>query len=119
MKSLSHVSAGTDLGGRIVVSWHHFGRSGGDMNAMMKHGLNVVKHGLDIAGYAMIWPGCRFEIMSRLALECGVAGFQVQGDYGLIESAANDTLLLKEYAKTGRWAQRTNDLLRSFFADGW
>jgi FkbM family methyltransferase len=59
----------------------------------------------------------RFAVISRLAPECNVVGLRVAGRYGVIQSASDDSSILMQYAKTGTWAERTNNLLRSFFAD--
>jgi FkbM family methyltransferase len=59
----------------------------------------------------------RFALISRLAPECNVIALKVSGKYGVIQSASNDRAVLMQYAKTGMWAARTNNLLRSFFAD--
>ncbi len=59
----------------------------------------------------------RFEMISRLAPDCNVVGLRVSGRYGVIQSASDDRTVLMQYAKTGTWAERTNGLLRSFFAD--
>ena len=56
-------------------------------------------------------------LMPRLA-RCGVVALKVSGSYGVIQSSSDDTMILTEYAKTGKWADRTNNLLRSFFANG-
>jgi FkbM family methyltransferase len=58
----------------------------------------------------------RFALMSRLARECGVVALKVSGKYGVIQSSPDDRVVLKEYARTGQWAERTNNLLQSFFA---
>src|ERR1700730_5225126 len=59
----------------------------------------------------------RFAVISRLAPDCNVFGLRVSGRYGVIQSASDDHSILMQYAKTGTWAERTNSLLRSFFAD--
>jgi FkbM family methyltransferase len=59
----------------------------------------------------------RFAVISRLAPECNVVALRASGSYGVIQSASNDESVLMQYAKTGTWAERTNGLLRSFFAD--
>jgi hypothetical protein len=56
-------------------------------------------------------------LMPQLA-RCGVVALKVSGSYGVIQSSSDDTMILTEYAKTGKWAERTNNLLRSFFANG-
>ena len=59
----------------------------------------------------------RFAVISRLAPQCNVIALKVSGRYGVIQSASDDKAVLMQYAKTGTWAERTNSLLRSFFAD--
>jgi FkbM family methyltransferase len=56
-----------------------------------------------------------FGILTELAPACGVAELIVEGEYGAIQSAATDSVVLGTYAKTGRWAHRTNSLLVDFF----
>src|SRR5258708_20144995 len=59
----------------------------------------------------------RFEMISRLAPDCNVVGLRVSGRYGVIQTPSDYRTVLMQYAKTGTWAERTNGLLRSFFAD--
>jgi len=59
----------------------------------------------------------RFQIISRLARDCGVVALKVSGKYGVIQSLPDDRTVLMEYAKNGVFAERTNSLLQSFFAD--
>jgi FkbM family methyltransferase len=59
----------------------------------------------------------RFAMISRLAPDCNVVALKVSGRYGVIQSASDDRAVLMQYAKTGTWAERTNSLFRSFFAD--
>lgn len=56
------------------------------------------------------WP-----VMVRVATECGVVSLKVTGEYGVIQSSGRDLDILGRYSQTGIWAQRINDLLRSFF----
>jgi FkbM family methyltransferase len=58
-----------------------------------------------------------FAVISRFAQDCNVVALRVSGKYGVIQSDPNDTSVLKQYAQTGVWAERTNSLLRSFFAN--
>jgi FkbM family methyltransferase len=39
-----------------------------------------------------------------------------KGKYGLIQGSARDNAILETYAKSGVWAERTNDLLENFFS---
>jgi FkbM family methyltransferase len=59
----------------------------------------------------------RFAVISRLAPGCNVVALRASGKYGVIQSASDDKSILMQYAKTGTWAERTNSLLQSFFAD--
>ncbi len=59
----------------------------------------------------------RFEVISRLAPGCNVVALRASGRYGVIQSVSTDRSVLLQYAKTGTWAERTNSLLQSFFAD--
>ena len=59
----------------------------------------------------------RFAVIARCAPYCNVVGLRVSGSYGVIQSAPDDDTILRQYAKTGTWAERTNNLFRSFFAD--
>jgi hypothetical protein len=59
----------------------------------------------------------RFAVISRLAPDCNVVPLRASGRYGVIQSASDDKSVLMQYAKTGTWAERTNSLLRSFFAE--
>jgi FkbM family methyltransferase len=59
----------------------------------------------------------RFAVIMRCAQQCNVIALKVSGSYGVIQSAPDDDTILTQYAKTGTWAERTNNLFRSFFAD--
>ena len=59
----------------------------------------------------------RFAVIARCAPDCNVVALRVSGSYGVIQSAPDDDTILTQYAKTGTWAERTNNLFRSFFAD--
>lgn len=59
----------------------------------------------------------RFAVVSRLAPGSNVVALRASGKYGIIQSASSDSSVLKHYAKTGTWAERTNSLLQSFFAN--
>lgn len=56
-------------------------------------------------------------LMSQLAKDYGVVALKVSGSYGVIQSSPDDTAILMEYAKAGKWAERTNNMLQSFFAN--
>lgn len=59
-----------------------------------------------------------WKVLDRAARQCGVSGVEVEGEYGRIVSGANDHHILRSYARSGRWARRTNDLLIAFFGSG-
>jgi FkbM family methyltransferase len=58
----------------------------------------------------------RYVTFVDLASRFNVRTLTVAGDYGLIQSAADDIESLGAYARTGRWASRTNEVLQQFFA---
>ncbi|MBW4092022.1 MAG: FkbM family methyltransferase [Proteobacteria bacterium] len=55
------------------------------------------------------------EAFCRLAARIGISGVIANGAYGFFESASNDRVILPTYARTGRWARRTNDFFIEFF----
>jgi FkbM family methyltransferase len=57
-----------------------------------------------------------WNILAYLAPRCRLESVRVRGQYGSVQSAATDQVMLPIYAQTGLWARQTNDLLRSFFA---
>ena len=59
-----------------------------------------------------------YSEFARLAAKANVVTIIVDGEYGLIGSAASDRIILPIYSRTGTWAGRTNDELASFFAGG-
>ena len=60
----------------------------------------------------------RFRLLSRLAVDSGVVALSVDGDYGVIQSAASDAHILFRYSEERRFADRTNKLIAEFFRDG-
>jgi len=58
-----------------------------------------------------------FAVITKFAPRLNVVALRVTGNYGVIQNAADDYTILTEYAKTGTWAERTNSLFRSFFAN--
>lgn len=56
-----------------------------------------------------------WRVLERASRACGLSGVEVEGDYGRIVSSAWDQHILRAYARSGRWASRTNGLLTSFF----
>ena len=59
----------------------------------------------------------RFRLLSRLAVDSHVVTLQVDGDYGVMQSAASDSHILFRYAEERRFADRTNKLFAEFFGD--
>jgi FkbM family methyltransferase len=58
-----------------------------------------------------------WRMLAQLVPRCRIDAIKVTGAYGTVQSAATDQVMLPIYAETGRWAQRTNNLLISFFAE--
>jgi FkbM family methyltransferase len=58
----------------------------------------------------------RYTTLFELAREYNIVSLKAHGDYGILQSAASDLVLLPVYAGTGQWAPRTNNLLKDFFA---
>jgi FkbM family methyltransferase len=52
----------------------------------------------------------------REAMNCNIAGFLIDGEWGKFQSSTNDLMILPIYAATGTWAKRTNVELIEFFA---
>jgi FkbM family methyltransferase len=51
----------------------------------------------------------------RQAAQANIAGFLVDGEWGLIQSAIGDQMILPIYARSGTWARRANLELINFF----
>jgi FkbM family methyltransferase len=60
----------------------------------------------------------KWKVLSRLAPECGVKTFVVNGAYGEIRGMSSDTAILPEYVEKGVWAAEFNRLLAEFYGDG-
>jgi len=56
-----------------------------------------------------------WTVLGRIAGNCGLYSVRIEGAYGMIEGAPNDSVILAEYARLGHWARRTNQLLLDFF----
>lgn len=56
-----------------------------------------------------------WRTLDRVARKCGLKGVEVAGDLGRIVGDPADEAILRSYARTGRWADRTIGLLLSFF----
>ncbi len=56
--------------------------------------------------------------LSQISSKLNISRISAYGDYGIFSSAPNDELILKQYAKTGKWAATTNQALTEFFRDG-
>lgn len=48
----------------------------------------------------------------------GITGILATGEYGTIQSAVGDYAIFETYARTGKWASSTNDLIATFFGEG-
>lgn len=59
-----------------------------------------------------------WAVMCRVAPQCNVLSVGVTGAYGIVHGSLFDRVVLAQYARTGNWAKRTNDLLCEFFAPG-
>ena len=62
--------------------------------------------------------GGRYVFLSQLASEFHVTEFTVNGRYGAIRGSSQDRELLRQYAENEVWAETSNNLLGSFFAEG-
>lgn len=60
----------------------------------------------------------RYRLLSNFAQHSNVRGFLVSGDYGLMRGSIGDFSVLKAYAETGRWAERTTTLVSGFLENG-
>src|SRR4051794_38044470 len=58
----------------------------------------------------------QYRMLSDLAQRLRVETFIVPGEYGRIQSSSRDFNVLLTYARSGRFAARTNELLRRFFS---
>jgi FkbM family methyltransferase len=56
--------------------------------------------------------------ISEVAAQLNIVGVSVRGDYGIFCGAPNDGSILTSYARKGQWAASTNEIIKSFFADG-
>jgi FkbM family methyltransferase len=56
------------------------------------------------------------EIVARLAPRIGITEFGVNGEYGLVRGGSRDKIILPNYARSGVWSSRINELLVDFFA---
>jgi FkbM family methyltransferase len=56
--------------------------------------------------------------LSQIAGKLNINRVSARGDYGTFSSAPNDEMILRTYAKSGKWAATTNNALTSFFRDG-
>ena len=59
----------------------------------------------------------RYQMLMRLAAEVNVVAFCVRGRYGTLQGSARDASILRTYAETGVWAERTVDLIRNYFKE--
>lgn len=68
---------------------------------------------------AMLTALCKeeapYRTLMKLAADVNVVAFSVQGRYGTLQGSAKDASVLRSYAETGVWAERTVDLIRNYF----
>ena len=57
------------------------------------------------------------DLVARLAPLLGISAVLARGEYGVIQSAPNDTVVFGHYAKHGTWAKHTNQILIEFFRE--
>jgi FkbM family methyltransferase len=101
--------------------------SGGDsaMKHLAKRWLSELAAHLPGGGRAAILerlcaelePSERLDLIARLAKGTSVVGLDIAGRYGTIQGEVHDGSVLRSYAQHGTWAERTNHVLRTFFAD--
>jgi FkbM family methyltransferase len=54
-------------------------------------------------------------VLAVVGPECHLRAVRVAGSFGIIQSAPTDNIILRRYAETGRWGQRTTELVSEFF----
>ena len=59
-----------------------------------------------------------YRYLSQIASKLNINRISARGDYGTFSSAPNDEIILRDYAKNGKWAATTNDAIARFFRDG-
>lgn len=59
----------------------------------------------------------RYGMLMRLASDVNVVAFSVQGRFGILQGSAKDASILRAYAETGVWAERTVGLIRNYFKE--
>jgi FkbM family methyltransferase len=57
------------------------------------------------------------DLVARLAPLLGISAVVARGEYGVIQSAPNDTVVFGQYAKHGIWAKHTNQIFIKFFRE--
>lgn len=76
---------------------------------------SLPRGGRDAVTDRLVVKGMPFRVFSKLATQFNVLSVSVNGEYGIIQSAASDVTILSVYALTGRWASLANDLFQDFF----
>ena len=56
-----------------------------------------------------------FLYLSGLARKLNVVQLSASGQYGVMSSSSNDSIILKKYAQTGYWAPELSERLKAFF----
>jgi FkbM family methyltransferase len=59
--------------------------------------------------------GDAYAALQRLGCRYGIADIRVSGDYGIVEGALADTVMLPAYARTRCWVPGINAAIASFF----
>jgi FkbM family methyltransferase len=88
------------------------------MKETAKDVLRWVSAKLPAGAHASLLEGATTDAWNLLRLaakKCDVTSVGVTGEYGRIVGSVVDTAVLPIYARTGRFAKRTNDLIASFF----
>jgi FkbM family methyltransferase len=90
------------------------------MRGKTRHFLGVVARTLPMSAkefllHQAVTLSGSWHVLAKAAASSGVVAFRISGDYGLIQGSPADHSVLGTYARTGRWASRTNALLKAFF----
>lgn len=79
--------------------------------------VSALPHSVCRVAFAAIVRADPWWALSCVGPQCQLHGVSVVGSLGVIESAPTDRTILRRYAETGRWAQRTIQVLSDFFQD--
>ncbi len=56
-----------------------------------------------------------FRTISLTADKAHLVDVGISGEYGVIQGSPHDLIILREYSRTGKWAEKTNGLIIDFF----